>query len=113
MNYANLRKLNLNLLLALDALLTTSSVTRASEQMKVTQSAMSGSLSMLRTYFNDPLLVPVGKKLYRTTLAEQMAEPLRAVLSELEALAAMKPGFEPISSQRTFRIMASEYGVST
>jgi LysR family nod box-dependent transcriptional activator len=64
------RNLDLNLLVALDALLTERSVTRAGERIFRTQPAMSGIPSRLRVYFNDELLIRVGNSTEITPLAE-------------------------------------------
>ena len=52
--------LDLNLLVALDALLTHQNVTRAAEQLNLSQSALSGALARLREHFDDELVVPMG-----------------------------------------------------
>ena len=57
----NLRRFDLNLLRALDALLSERNVTRSAERLFVTQQAMSGSLGRLREYFDDELLVRGGQ----------------------------------------------------
>jgi LysR family transcriptional regulator, nod-box dependent transcriptional activator len=106
----NLNGIDLNLLVALDALLETQNVTRAGEMLYVSQSAMSGSLSRLRECFEDPLLVPLGGKLKRTALAEELRQPVRALLTQTKALFERRPSFVPEASSRVFRVMASDYG---
>ena len=59
----HLKQLDLNLLIALDALLTERSITEAGRRVYLTQSAMSGALSRLREYFGDELLTQVGNRL--------------------------------------------------
>src|SRR6476620_8408803 len=67
----DLQQFDLNLLVALDALLTDKSVTRAGARMNLSQSAMSGTLARLRDVFHDELLVPVGRGMVLTPLAQE------------------------------------------
>ncbi|ELB94123.1 LysR family transcriptional regulator [Rhodococcus wratislaviensis IFP 2016] len=62
----DLRSVDLNLLVDLDALLSTRSVTEAARRLNLSQSAMSGSLSRLRRLFDDPLMVRNGRVLVLT-----------------------------------------------
>jgi DNA-binding transcriptional LysR family regulator len=80
-------KLDLNLLNALRVLLKEKSVTRAGELLHVTQPAMSGILGRLRDYFDDPLIVPVGRKMDLTPLAESLLQPINDLLLRIDALA--------------------------
>jgi DNA-binding transcriptional LysR family regulator len=102
-------KLDLNLLVALDALLTQRHVTRAAERLCLSQSAMSGSLARLRAHFKDDLIVQVGRKMVLTPLGESMAQPLRDLLARTESLINSAPHFDPASSDRTFVIIMSDY----
>lgn len=72
-----LQLFDLNLLVALDALLTERNVTRAGNRLNLSQSAMSGALARLRHYFDDELLVPVGRQMALTPVAEGLVEPVR------------------------------------
>ncbi len=72
--------LDLNLLVALDALLETRSVSRAAERLNLSQPAMSAALSRLRGYFRDELLVVQGKQMYPTPYAEVLFPQLRECL---------------------------------
>jgi len=101
--------LDLNLLVVLDALLSERNVTRAGERIHLSQSATSGALSRLREYFKDDLLAPVGRKMVRTPLAEELAQPLRELLQQAENVVRRKPTFSPESSERRFRIVMSDY----
>jgi LysR family nod box-dependent transcriptional activator len=69
----NLRQFDLNLLVALDALLKERNVTRAAERLYLSQPAMSGILSRLRQAFGDELLVRVGRNLEMTEFAAGIA----------------------------------------
>ena len=106
------RQLDLNLLVALDALLTERNITEAGRRVHLTQSAMSGALARLREYFDDELLVQVGRKMVPTPLAENLFEPVTEILLKVKATIATKPDFEPATSTRRFSLMMSDY-VST
>src|SRR5258707_14087603 len=104
-------KLDLNLLTALRALLTEKNVTRAGESVHITQPAMSGILARLREYFGDPLIVPVGRKMELTPLAESLVEPLNDVLLRLDATITTRPEFNPLTTNRHFSVVASDYSI--
>src|SRR5579884_324099 len=78
--------LDLNLLVALDALFTEKSVSRAGERLHLSQSATSGALSRLRDAFHDPLLVQVGRRMALTPVAEGLIEPVREFLIQAESI---------------------------
>ncbi len=101
--------LDLNLLLALQVLLEERNVTRAARRLNVSQPAMSAALNRLRNYFQDDILVPYGKVMHPTPRAEALAAPVTRALADLDALLASPAGFDPATSQRTFRIVASDY----
>ncbi|MEP7353211.1 MAG: LysR family transcriptional regulator [Acidobacteriota bacterium] len=103
------RGLDLNLLVALDTLITEKNISRAGEQIHLSQSATSGVLARLRDYFHDELLVPVGRKMMLTPLAEELAEPVRQLLRQAEGILHRNPGFVPAESAREFRIIMSDY----
>lgn len=105
-------RLDLNLLVALDALLTEQNITRASERVHLSQSAMSGALARLREYFGDELLVQVGRRMVPTPLGESLAAPVREVLLKVETTIQARPEFDPATSCRNFRLLMSDY-VST
>lgn len=101
--------IDLNLLVALDALLVESNVTRAAERTMVGQPAMSASLARLRKHFGDPLLVREGRRLVPTPLAESLAEPVREAVLAVEAVMGSRADFDPTVDRRTFTIVASDY----
>jgi DNA-binding transcriptional LysR family regulator len=101
--------LYLNLLAVLDVLLEHRNVTRAAEQLNVSQPAISAALRRLRDHFNDELLVPYGKRMVPTAYADRLQHPLRALLSDANALVTMPAHFDPAASQRRFGIMASDF----
>lgn len=102
-------KLDLNLLVALDALLTERSISRAAERLNLSPSATSNALARLREYFEDDLLVQVGRKMEPTPRAESLAEAVRDVLLRVDSTIASQPQFDPAASDRVFRIFASDY----
>ena len=101
--------LDLNLLVALDALLETRSVSAAARRLNLSQPAMSAALARLRDYFGDDLLVATGKRMYPTAYAEGLALQLKEALAGLDALISNPTLFDPATSHRTFRILGSDY----
>src|SRR5688572_9204188 len=101
--------LDLNLLMVLDALFVEKNVTRVGERIHLSQSATSGALSRLREYFKDDLLVPVGRRMVLTPLAEELARPVHVLLQQAEVVIRRTPVFSPESSERRFRIVMSDY----
>jgi LysR family nod box-dependent transcriptional activator len=108
----HLHRLDLNLLVALDALLELRHVSRAAEKLHVTQPAMSASLAKLRQHFDDPLLVPIGRQLHLTPMAEDISAQVRSILTQVEGLLQARPSFDAATAQSVFRVMASDYGLS-
>lgn len=103
------QRLDLNLLVALDALLTERSVSLAAERVCLSQSAMSSALGRLREYFGDELLVLKGRQMVLTARADELIEPVRAVLEQIRTTIAAPQVFDPATSDRVIRIMASDY----
>lgn len=110
---SRLRRIDLNLLIALEALLSLRSVTAAANRLHVTQPSMSGSLARLRTHFEDPLLVPAGRRLQLTPLAEMLLDPVKETLEKIEQTISLRPGFDPATARRHFQVCASESTVLT
>ncbi|VXC24431.1 DNA-binding transcriptional LysR family regulator [Arthrobacter sp. 9AX] len=104
-----LASFDMNLLVALDALLAEESVSRAAERLHIGQPAMSATLSRLRTSFRDPLLVRSGRGLRKTAFAESLQEPLTQALRDVEQLLHSTAEFDPGRSQRVFSIVTSDY----
>jgi len=103
------QRLDLNLLVALDALLTERSVSLAADRLCLSQSATSSALGRLREYFGDELLVVKGRNMILTSRAEELIEPVRAVLEQVRTTIAVAPPFDPATADRQLRIMASDY----
>jgi DNA-binding transcriptional LysR family regulator len=104
----NIRSVNLNLLVAFDALYSEQSVTAAARRAGVTQPAMSNTLSQLRALFDDALFMRHRTGLTPTARAKELAEPIRQGLKLLEG-ALSAPSFEPATSERRFVVAASDY----
>lgn len=101
--------LDLNLLVAFDALARERSVSRAAQKMHITQPAMSAALSRLREFFGDDLLIPHGRRLHLSTLAQSLAPQVSELLGSAELMIETSSSFEPRTSHRTFRLVASDY----
>lgn len=106
------RRIDLNLLAALDLLLTERNVTRAAAALNVSQSAMSGILARLREVFDDPLLVPVGRQLQLTPLGQSLLTPAQEAMLRIDSLLDTRPQFDPATATRHFVIAASDYVIS-
>ncbi len=102
-------KLDLNLLVALDALLAERSVSLAAERICLSQSATSSALGRLRDYFGDELLVVKGRQMVLTPRGESLIEPVQAVLEQIRSTISVAPPFDPATTDRVIRLMASDY----
>ena len=102
-------QLDLNLLVALDILLEEQNITRTADKLHLSQSATSSILSRLRHYFDDDLLVQIGRKMQPTPYALELQEPVREMLNIVRGSITNKRKLEPATSQRHFRIVASDY----
>jgi DNA-binding transcriptional LysR family regulator len=109
MQAVHLEALDLNLLVALRALLAERHVTRAAARVGLSQPAMSHALSRLRELLGDPLLVRTPNGMRPTPRAEAMTAPLERALEDIGRLIASPAPFEPQRSTRKFRIAANDY----
>ncbi len=107
------RRLDLNLLVALDALLAECNVSRAAQRLNLGQSATSAALSRLREHFQDPLLVAVGRGLEPTALARQLAPKVQAMLALAGDLLDTGVLFDPAQCERRLTVVASDYVAAT
>lgn len=101
--------LDLNLIVAFEALMTDRSVSRAAKRLNLSQPAMSNALGRLRSYFGDELLIARNKRMYPTPFAETLLPQVRQALETMEGVIAASRHFDPETSNRTFRIMTSDY----
>lgn len=97
------------LLVALDALLSEKSVTRAGKRLHLSQPATSSILARLRQCFGNDLLVPTGRRMVLTPLAESLVQPVRDCLLQIQHTVASKMEFNPATSTRKFCLAVSEY----
>jgi DNA-binding transcriptional LysR family regulator len=109
----NINRIDLNLLVYLDVLLRERNVTKAANQLGISQPAMSNGLRRLRQLFDDPLLVRTSEGMTPTERASHLAPLVRNVLSDIEKAVQPQTAFDPQNSDRVFRIMASDYTEST
>lgn len=100
---------DLNLLIVFEILLEERSVTRAAKRLNVTQPAISAALKRLRESFQDELLVQHGKKMIPTQHALALAPQVSVELVRLKSLIATSTKFDPETSERRFRLNASDY----
>jgi len=105
----NVSRIDLNLLVYMDVLLRECNVTRAAEELGISQPAMSNSLRRLRDLFEDPILVRTSNGMVPTSRALELQPLVRNVLVAAEEVIMPKAEFNPLESERIFRIMASDY----
>jgi DNA-binding transcriptional LysR family regulator len=101
--------LDLNLLVSLDALLDQRGVTRAAQQLGLSQPALSASLARLRRHFGDELLTRVGNEYRLTPLAAQLKPRVRLALEGVERVFTAQPEFDPAEATREFSVLLSDY----
>ena len=106
----NMIDLDLNLLRAFDAIATEGSVTVAGARIGLSQPAMSNALARLRQTFDDPLFVRTPRGMRPTPFAQQLALPVREALRLIQGALQQHAGFEPKTSNNTFRFHMSDIG---
>jgi DNA-binding transcriptional LysR family regulator len=109
----NIGRVDLNLLVYLDVLLRERNVTRAADQLGLSQPAMSNGLRRLRDLFEDPLLVRTSEGMAPTERAEELQPVVRQLLSTMDRELQPRSEFDAKNAKRVFRIMASDYAEST
>jgi DNA-binding transcriptional LysR family regulator len=109
-NVIDLRGIDLNLLVSLDALLEECNVTKAAARLHLTQPAVSTQLSRLRKIFDDPLLIPAasGRGMTPSARALGLIAPLHAALNDLQVVVRQRPAFDPYQDSRRFVIAAND-----
>jgi DNA-binding transcriptional LysR family regulator len=105
----NINSVNLNLLLAFEALLEEQNVSRAATRIGISQPAMSNALARLRELFNDPLFRRTSRGMKATSRALELAGPVRNGLTQLRGAFADRPLFDPRASTRSFRLAMTDY----
>ncbi|OPY94296.1 LysR family transcriptional regulator [Bradyrhizobium sacchari] len=101
--------LDLNLLVALDALIAERNLTSAARKINLSQPAMSAAVARLRSYFRDELFGMRGRELVLTSRAEALAAPVRDALTHIELSIMARDVFDPARSNRRFRIALSDF----
>ncbi|MEM6925295.1 MAG: LysR family transcriptional regulator, partial [Myxococcota bacterium] len=104
-----LKDVDLNLLVVLDVLLRTQSVTRASEALHRTPSAVSHALARLRDLFGDELLVRDGRRMRPTARGVSLSESLPRTLDQVRRTIAAPDAFDAATTTRTFRLAAPDF----
>jgi DNA-binding transcriptional LysR family regulator len=104
----NIRNVDLNLLVAFDALFDERSVTRAADRLAVTQPTVSGVLKRLRATFSDPLFVRTSHGILPTPRAEALAGQVKELLAKAQSLIAPQT-FDPRRAETTIRLCGSDY----
>ena len=100
--------MDLNLLIALDALLSTGSVTAASERMGVSVPAMSRTLNRIRTLINDPVFVRAGRGLVPTAKAESLRNGVHDLILQAQTLLEKTESFDAQTLRKTVTIRADD-----
>ncbi|MFJ6263094.1 LysR family transcriptional regulator [Rhodococcus erythropolis] len=108
----NVANLDLNLLVSLDALLQHKSVTKAAQQLGLSQPALSASLARLRRHYNDELLYRAGNQSHLTPLAAELRQRTRLALDGVERAFSAQPEFDAGQATREFTILISDYGTT-
>src|SRR5260221_12218967 len=107
--FVDVATVDLNLLVALDALLTERSVTRAGRRIGLSQPAMSAALTRLRALFSDPLFVRTRAGMMPTKRALAIATALQEVLSKVRVVLATQ-AFDPAVTRVAFQLATGDYG---
>lgn len=100
----HLHRIDLNLLVVLDAIFSEGGITKAGEKLHLTQPAISHALGRLRELFGDPLFVREGRRMVPTPLARSLMQPVRRALHSLEVTLNEVQQFDPATTQRHFNI---------
>jgi LysR family nod box-dependent transcriptional activator len=102
---------DLNLLVAFDALMEERSVSRAASRLSLSQPGMSNALARLRKLFGDPLLVREGLTLAPTPRAEALRQPVRDALTIIRGALDAPAGFDPATDRATCTVSCSDYSL--
>ena len=104
---------DLNLLVAFDALMEERNVSRAAARVGVSQPAMSAALSRLRNLVGDHLFSRTSAGLMPTQKARDLAEPISQALRSIESVLIEKPEFDPLDARFTYSLGVSDYPALT
>ncbi|MGE0006261.1 MAG: LysR substrate-binding domain-containing protein [Parvibaculaceae bacterium] len=109
MHEIDLTRLDLNLLVTFEVLMTEGSVTRAAQRLGRTQSAVSHALARLRRQLGDPLLVKIGSGMAPSPFARDLVEDVRPILRGIQRIVSPPEPFDPATSRRTFRLAVADF----
>lgn len=109
MNEIDLSRVDLNLLVTFEVLMSEGSVTRAAARMGRTQSAVSHSLARLREQVGDPLLVKLGNGMAPSPFAQRLIEDVRPILRSIRRAISPPEPFDPSTSRRVFRVAIADF----
>lgn len=109
-NGSQLGELDLNLLPVFDALIRVRNVSRAAEQLDMSQSAVSHALKRLRLFFGDQLFLKTGGGMQPTPRALELLEPVLAVMGAVRGQLLVREGFDAATSRRSFSLCLTDMG---
>ena len=107
-----LSRLDLNLLVSLDALLTERNVTRAAARLHLSQPSLSAALARLRVHFDDQLLARRGNTYELTPLATRLLEHTSQAITAVRRVFESQAAWDPSASMRQFTVYGSDYALS-
>ena len=105
----DLQRIDLNLMVAFEALMAERSVSAAATRLRVSQPAMSSALARLRSLFGDELFVRSGRSMLPTVRAIQLEAQVRQALGQLRAALEPQSPFDPRTSRRIFNVSGGDY----
>lgn len=108
-NHMDTKKLDLNLLLALEALLAEHNVSKAAKRLNLSQPALSTQLTRLRALLGDQLFVPTSRGMLPTARALELQDPLRDALDRVRLIVRNEDAFNPSTSRLSFSFASSDY----
>ncbi|TAI67361.1 LysR family transcriptional regulator [Bradyrhizobium sp. Leo170] len=103
------KRLDLNLLVTLEALLIEQNVTRAAARLHLSQPAVSAQLNRLRKVFDDPLLIPAQRGMTPTVKALELLEPVRQALDQVRSTVSRHRNFDPARAEMTITVTCTDY----
>ncbi|MBY0239578.1 MAG: LysR family transcriptional regulator [Burkholderiaceae bacterium] len=110
MNDIHNTELDLNLLPVFDAMIRVGNVSRAAEELAMSQSALSHALKRLRLFFGDPLFLKTGSGMQPTPKALELRAPILAVMGTVRGELLVREGFDPLQARRMFSLCLTDMG---
>lgn len=110
MNFVHNTDLDLNLLPVFDALIRIGNVSRAAEELNMSQSAVSHALKRLRAFFGDPLFLKTGNGMQPTPRALELREPVLDVMGTVRGELLVREGFDAAVARRSFTLCLTDMG---